>query len=69
MFFYREAEPPGEVGDSQEGSTGGALPASGVERVLGGGWEGCPGEGRGVEPCLFVMIKYKTYCIMLSAFS
>ena len=28
---------------------GGALPASGVEGVVGRGWEGCPGEGRGVE--------------------
>ena len=29
---------------------GGALPASGVGGgSYGGGWEGCPGEGRGVE--------------------
>ena len=28
---------------------GGALPASGVKGVIGRGWEGCPGEGRGVE--------------------
>ena len=28
---------------------GGALPASGVEGVIWRGWEGCPGEGIGVE--------------------
>ena len=27
---------------------GGALPASEVEGVIERGWEGCPGEGRGV---------------------
>ena len=50
-FFLREAEPPGEVGDSQEGSAGGgagrfaSLPASGV----GGHREGVGGVPRGGE--------------------
>ena len=48
FFFFREAEPPGEVGDSQEGSAGGrfaCLWGGGGHRE--GGGRGAPGRGEG----------------------